>query len=86
MAQSVKRPTSAQVMISPFMNLSPTSGSVLTAQGLEPASDSVSPSLSVPLLLVLGLFLSQKVNQHKKKRISLESPPALQASSILLVL
>ena len=35
---SVKRPTSAQVMISRFMSLSPASGSVLTAQSLEPAS------------------------------------------------
>ena len=32
--QSVKRPTSAQVMISQFMGSSP--GSVLTAQSLEP--------------------------------------------------
>ena len=46
MAQSVERPTSAQVMISQFMSSSPTSGSVLTAQSLEPALDSVPPSLS----------------------------------------
>ena len=45
MAQSVKRPTSAQVMISRFVGLSPASGSVLTARSLEPVSDSVSPSL-----------------------------------------
>ena len=44
-AQSVKRPTSAQVMISQSVCSSPTSGSVLTAQSLEPVSDSVSPSL-----------------------------------------
>ena len=44
-AQSVKRPTSAQVMISQLVSSSPTSGSVLTAQSLEPVSDSVSPSL-----------------------------------------
>ena len=57
MAQSVqlKRPTSAQVMISQFMGLSPAWGSVLTAQSLEPASDSVSPSLSAPSLLMLCL-------------------------------
>ena len=42
-AQSVKRLTSAQVMVSRFMGSSPTSGSVLTARSLEPASDSVSP-------------------------------------------
>ena len=45
-ARSVKCLTSAQVMISQFVGSSPASGSVLTAQSLEPASDSVSPSLS----------------------------------------
>ena len=61
-AQSVESPTSAQVMISWFMRSSPLSGSVLTAQSLEPASDSVSPSLSAPppLMLCLSLSLSQK--------------------------
>ena len=49
MAQSVKCPTSAQVVISQFMGWRPTSGSVLKAQSLESASDSVSPSLSLPL-------------------------------------
>ena len=57
-AQSVGHPTSAQVMISQFVSSSPSLGSVLTAQSLGPASDSVSPSLSVPLLLTL--CLSQK--------------------------
>ena len=42
-AQSVERPASAQVMISQFVGSSPASGSVLMAQSLEPASDSVSP-------------------------------------------
>ena len=59
-AQSVKHLTSAQVMISWFVSSSPTWGSVLTAQSLEPVSDSVSPSLSAPPLLVLCLFLSHK--------------------------
>ena len=45
-AQLVKHSTLAQVVISWFMGLSPTLGSVLTAQSLEPALDSVSPSLS----------------------------------------
>ena len=45
LADSVKRPTSAQVMISRFMGLSPSLGSVMTAWNLEPALDSVSPSL-----------------------------------------
>ena len=44
-AQSVERPTAAQVTISRFVGSSPASGSVLTARSLEPASDSVSPSL-----------------------------------------
>ena len=35
MAQAVKHPTSAQVMISQFMSSSPMSGSVLTAQSLK---------------------------------------------------
>ena len=52
-AQSVERPTSAQVMISRFVSSSPASGSVLTDQSLEPASDSVSPSLSIPPLFML---------------------------------
>ena len=66
MAQSVERPTSAQVMISQFVGSGPASGSVLTAQGLAPASDSVSPSLSVPppLLLCLSVSLSQKMNKR----------------------
>ena len=45
MAQSVERPTSAHVMISRSVSSSPASGSVLTAQSLEPVSDSVSLSL-----------------------------------------
>ena len=59
-AQSVKRPTSAQVMISRFVGSSPALGSVLTVQSLEPALDSMSPSLSAPPLLVRARSLSQK--------------------------
>ena len=63
MAQSVKRPTSAQVMISWFTSLSPMLGSLLTAQSLEPASDSVSlcpcPSRT--------FALSQNLKKKKKK-------------------
>ena len=55
-----KHPTSAQIIILRFVSSSPTSGFVLTAQSLEPASDSVSPSLSVPPLLTLCLSFSQK--------------------------
>ena len=42
------------------MGLRPVSGSVLTSQSLEPALDSVSPSLSASSLLVLCLCLSLK--------------------------
>ena len=68
MAQLVKRLTSAQLMISQFMSLSPMLGSVLTAQSLEPSLDSVSPSLSAPapFARVLSLYLS-KINKMSKK-------------------
>ena len=60
-AQLFERMTSAQVMISAFVGSRPTSGSVRTARSLEPASDSVSPSLSLPLLLLtLCLSLNNK--------------------------
>ena len=61
-AQSVKHLTSAQGMISQFMGSSPASGSVLTAWSLEPALDSVSPSLSAPPPRTLSLLLS-KINK-----------------------
>ena len=67
---SVRR---AQVMISQFVSSSPVSGSVLTAQSLEPASDSVSPSLSGPLLLMLYLPVS-KINIKKERKKSTASP------------
>ena len=59
-AQLDKRPTSAQVMISQLVDSSPAWGSVRTAWSLEPASDSVSPCLSAPPLLMLCLSLSLK--------------------------
>ena len=69
MAQSVKRPTLAQVMVMQSEGSSPALGSVLMARSLEPALDSVSPSLSVPPLLVLSLSLKRKhlKNFFKKK-------------------
>ena len=57
-AQSVEPLASAQVVILQFVSSSPPSGSVLTSQSLEPASDSVSASLSAPTPLVLYLSLS----------------------------
>ena len=66
-AQSVKRPTSAQVMISQFVGLSPALGSVLTARSLEPASDSVCLSLSAPSPAhALSLSLQKLINLRKK--------------------
>ena len=66
MAQSIKPLTLAQVMISQFVSSSPTLGSVLTAQKSEPASDSVSPSLSaLPHLHSVCLSL-----KNSKKKIS----------------
>ena len=62
-AQLVKHPTSAWVTISQFVNSSPTSSSVLTAQSPEPASDSVSPPLSAPPQLMFCLSFS-KINKH----------------------
>ena len=59
-AQSVKHPTSAHIMISQLVSLSPALGSVLMAQSLEPASDSASPSLSDPPPLTLCFCLSLK--------------------------
>ena len=63
-AQSVKRPTSAQGLISRAVSSSPASGSVLTAQNPEPASDSVSPSFSVPLPVTRSVSLSSRINKN----------------------
>ena len=60
----VEWPTLAQVMISQLVSLSPMVGSVLTVESLEPALDSVSPSLSAPPLLKLSLSLL-KINIKK---------------------
>ena len=53
-AQWVKWLTLAQVVILRFMRAPSISGSVLTPQILEPASDSMSPLLSATPLLVLS--------------------------------
>ena len=62
-AQSVKPLTSAQVIVSQFMSSSPASGSVLTTQGLELPSDSVSPSLSLCPSPACARSLSLSVSQ-----------------------
>ena len=61
MAQSVKLLTVAQVMISRSVASSPASGSVLTAQSLQPALDFVSPSLCSSLAGSLP-----KINKYLK--------------------
>ena len=67
-AQSVKHLTSARVMMWQFLSLSPESGSVLTAESLEPASDYVSPSLSTPPPLVLCLCPSLSLSKINKQK------------------
>ena len=58
-APSVKRPTSAYDLV--VCEFEPRVGSVLTARSPEPASDSMSPSLSaLPCSLSFSLSLSQK--------------------------
>ena len=59
-AQLVERPTLAQVMILRTVGSRPASSSALTAQSMKPDSDSVSPSLSLPLPSSHSLFLSLK--------------------------
>ena len=58
-------------MISRFVSSSSALGSVLTAQSLEPASDSVSPSLSAspPLTFCVSLFLKNKWALKRLKKI-----------------
>ena len=77
-AQSVKCLTLAQVMILPLASSSPALDSVLTAQSLEPASDSVLPSLSAPSPLMLclspSLSLSKiKIKKEKKRKCLINS-------------
>ena len=90
MAQSVKHLTLTQVMISPSVSLSPAPGSVLTAQSLEePASDSVSPSLSAPPPLMLGLSVSPSLSKINIRGAwvaqSVECPTSVQVMISLSV-
>ena len=64
--QSVTCLTLAQVMISQFVSSGPMSGSVLTAQSLKPALDSMSPSLCPSFTHALSL--SQKLIHVKIKK------------------
>ena len=60
MAQLVKHPISAQVMISRLVDLSPASGRVLTAQSLDSALDFVSLSLYLSPTHALSVSLKNK--------------------------
>ena len=62
-AQSVGHPTLAQVMMSGSVGSSPVSGSVLIAQSLEPAWDSMSLSLSAPSPLTISLSFSLSLSK-----------------------
>ena len=68
-SQSVKRPTLAQVMILWFMS------SELSAQRLKTASDSTSPSLSAPPLLVFSLCLSRNLNLKCDRSLTQATSP-----------
>ena len=57
-AQSVKNPASAQVMVSQFVSSSTTSGSALTVWSLLEIL-SLSPSLSVPPPLMLSIKINK---------------------------
>ena len=60
-SQSIKHLTLTQLMNSQPLGSSPALGSVGATQSVEPASDSVSPSLSLcPPTLVLYLSLKNK--------------------------
>ena len=67
-----EHPTLAQVMISQFMGWGPPSSSALIAQSLEPASHSVSSSLSAPSQLVHSLSLSLSLSLKNKQTLKKE--------------
>ena len=79
-AQLVKHPTSAQVLILKFMGFSPALGSGLTAQSLEPASNSLSPSLSLsssPACTLVSLCLSKIKKKERSRPHTRHGWPAL---------
>ena len=69
MAQSVKRPNSAQVMMSQYVISSPALGSVLTSQSLELDSNSLSLSLSAPPLFT---HTHMHTHTHTLKKINIK--------------
>ena len=84
-AQSIERPTLAHVMISGSVSSSPASGSVLTAQSLEPASDSVFLSLWSSPSHALSLSVS-KINKHWKiNKNKIKNEPCRRAEIIFVL-
>ena len=78
-ARWVKRRTLAQVTISQFVGSSPALGSVRTARSLEPASDSMSPSLCPSPAHAMSLSLSlSKLCRDTWVAPSVESPISTQ--------
>ena len=83
-AHSVKHLTLAEVMISQFVGSSPTLGSVLTAQSLEPALDSLSPSLSASTYALLSeTFLNKsKMNYWDLIKTKTSAQPREQSTKL----
>ena len=76
MAQSVERPTSAQVTISRSVSSSPASGSGLMAQSLEPASILCLPlSLPLPRSFSVSLCLKNKFKKTLTKKDGVKGCP-----------
>ena len=73
MAQLAKHPIWAQVMISRLVSSSPTSGSVLTVQSLEPALDLVSSSLSLSKINIKKIFF--EMEEWEQNAFSLSTYP-----------
>ena len=74
-------------MILQFVGSSPVSGSVLTVQSLEPASDSVSPPLSLPsplLTLCVSLSLNNKYMLKNYKKNKIKTPPNTRMQAMRL--
>ena len=84
-AQLVGHPTSAQGMMSQSVSSIPASGSVLAAQSLEAASDSVSPSLSAPPSSCSVSLSLPKINIKKFKKKKKRTPVLVQQHHTLAV-
>ena len=70
-------------MISRSVSSSPASGSVLTAQSLEPASDCVSPSPSLPLPQSHSASVSVSVSPSLKNKTIVNGEEGQEEEEIL---